>query len=65
MKPTHRAILVRLPELFIERLDSVAFDLRMSRAAFIRRSLDRALEFTETNELPLLQDTALRRALSR
>jgi metal-responsive CopG/Arc/MetJ family transcriptional regulator len=57
---------VRLPESLIERLDSVAFDLKMpSRACFIRRSLDRALEYSEQNEVPLVQDPALRRALSR
>jgi hypothetical protein len=62
----NRAIIVRLPESLIERIDAVAFDLKMpSRACYIRRSLDRALEFAEKNELPLLQDPALRRALSR
>jgi hypothetical protein len=65
MKSTQRAILVRLPESFLDRLDSTAFDLRMSRAAFIRRSLNRALEFAEKNELPPLRDAAVQRALAR
>lgn len=61
-----RAIILRLPEPLIERLDAVAYDLRMpSRSHYIRRSIERALEYSEAHELPLLQDPALQRALAR
>jgi metal-responsive CopG/Arc/MetJ family transcriptional regulator len=66
LKTKKRAIILRLPESVIDRLDAVAFDLRMpSRSSYIRRSLDRALEFSEKNELPFLNDPALRIGLSR
>lgn len=66
MQPKRRAILVRLPESLVDRLDAVTYDLRMrSRSDYIRRSLERALEFSETNEVPLLEDPELQRALAR
>ena len=66
MKPKNRAIILRLPESLIDRLDSVAYDLRMpSRSHYIRRSIERALEFSEAHEVPLLDDPELQRALAR
>ncbi len=66
LKNKKRAIILRLPESVVDRLDAVAFELRMpSRSSYIRRSLDRALDFSEKNEVPLLNDPALRKALSR
>jgi metal-responsive CopG/Arc/MetJ family transcriptional regulator len=66
MKPTKRAIILRLEESLVNRIDSVAHDLRMpSRSHYIRRSLERALEFSETHEVPLLNDPKLQRALAR
>ncbi len=66
MQPKRRAILVRLPESLVDRLDSVTYDLHMrSRSDYIRRSLERALDFSETHEVPLLEDPDLQRALAR
>jgi metal-responsive CopG/Arc/MetJ family transcriptional regulator len=66
LKPKNRAIILRLPESLIDRLDSVAYDLRMpSRSHYIRRSIERALEFSEAHEVPLLDDPELQRALAR
>jgi len=66
MKPKKHAILLRLPESVVDRLDAVAYDLRMpSRSHYIRRSIERALEFSEAHEVPLLNDPALQRALAR
>lgn len=66
MKPKRRAILVRLPEALVDRLDAVAYDLHMrSRNHYIQRSLERALEFSETHEVPLMNDPTLKRALAR
>ncbi|MEQ1907101.1 MAG: ribbon-helix-helix protein, CopG family [Pirellulaceae bacterium] len=61
-----RAILVRLPEALVDRLDAVAYDLHMrSRSDYIRRSLERALDFSEAHELPLINDPNIKRALAR
>ena len=66
MKPKKRAIILRLPETLVDRLDSVASDLRMpSRSHYLRRSIERALDFSEAHELPLLNNPALQRALAR
>jgi predicted DNA-binding protein len=66
MKPKKRAIILRLPETLVDRLDAVAYDLRMpSRAHYIRRSIERALDFSEAHEVPLLDDPELQRALAR
>ena len=66
MKPTKRAIILRLEESLVDRIDSVAHELRMpSRSHYIRRSLERALEFSQTHEVPLLNDPKLQRALAR
>jgi Arc/MetJ-type ribon-helix-helix transcriptional regulator len=62
---TNKRAIVRLPESLVDRLDAVAFDLRMrSRSDYIRRSLERAVDFSETHELPLLEDPELQRALA-
>jgi metal-responsive CopG/Arc/MetJ family transcriptional regulator len=66
LKPKKRPIIPRLPESLVDRLDAVAYDLRMpSRNHYIHRSLERALEFSETHEVPLMNDPAIRRALAR
>jgi hypothetical protein len=66
MKPKKRSIILRLPETLVDRLDTVTYDLRMrSRSDYIRRSIERALDFSETHEVPLLDDPDLQRALAR
>lgn len=66
MTTNKRAILVRLPEALVDRLDAVAYDLRMpSRNHYIHRSLERALAFSEAHEVPLVNDPAIQRALAR
>ena len=66
MKPKTRSVLLRLPESLVDRLDAVAYDLRMpSRSHYIRRSIERALEFSEAHEVPLLDNPELQRALAR
>jgi metal-responsive CopG/Arc/MetJ family transcriptional regulator len=64
--PKKRAIILRLPESLVDRLDTVISDLQMpSRSFYLRRSIERALDFSETREIPLLNDPALQRALAR
>ena len=66
MKTKRRAIFVRLPESLVDRLDSVTYDLRMrSRSDYIRRSIERALEFSEAHEVPCSMIPTCRRALAR
>jgi predicted DNA-binding protein len=65
MNQQNRAIILRLPESVIDRLDAVAYTLNMTRSAYIRRSVVRGLEHTEAHELPLLEHRAIRKALAR
>jgi Arc/MetJ-type ribon-helix-helix transcriptional regulator len=64
MTTINRAILLRLPDSVIDRLDFAVSELRFrSRAALLRRFVQRQLEFTEAHELPLLRKRAVRKAL--
>jgi hypothetical protein len=66
MKPKKRAIILPLPESLVHRLDTIVSDLQMpSRSYYLRRSVERALDFSETHELPSLNDLALQRSLAR
>jgi predicted DNA-binding protein len=66
MKPKKRAIILRPPESVVDRLDAVVSDLQMpSRSYYLRRSVERALDFSETHEVPSLNDLALQRSRAR
>ena len=66
MKPKKCAIILRLPESVVDRLDTVVSDLQMpSPSSYLRRSIERALDFSETHEVPLLDNSELQRALAR
>ncbi len=66
MKPKKSAIILRLPESVVDRLDAVVSDLQVpSRSYYLRRSIQRALDFSETHELPLLDNPELQKALAR
>jgi hypothetical protein len=55
--PKKRAIFLRLPESLVDRLDTVVSDLQMpSRSYYLRRSIERALDFSEAREIPLFND---------
>jgi predicted transcriptional regulator len=56
MKTQTQAMTLRLDPNLADDLETVAFDLRMSKADFLRRSLYRALEHARQHELPLLTD---------
>ena len=47
-------IVLRLRKTDVERFAAVAAACRMTRTAFIRKSISRNLAFTRTHELPLL-----------
>jgi Ribbon-helix-helix protein, copG family len=64
MRTPFRSILLRLPETTIDRLDLLAYELRMpSRASLLRRYIHRQLEYSEKHELPLVRDRAVQKAL--
>jgi hypothetical protein len=52
---------LRLPAAVATELESTAYDLRLSKSGFIRRSILRALIDAKDHELPLLANTTLRR----
>jgi predicted DNA-binding protein len=65
MNQQNRAIILRLPESVIDRLDNISHTLNLSRSAYLRRCVVRGLEHTEAHELPLLEHRAIRKALAR
>jgi hypothetical protein len=58
------SLVLRLPEATLHQVDEVAAACRMTRSAYIRKSISRNLAFTRTHELPLLQSPELQEALS-
>ena len=64
MKAKSCAILLRLPEAIVDRLDEAAYTLRISRSALIRKILVMGLESLEQHELPILEDPASHRTIS-
>jgi len=64
-KPANRITLRFYDPNTIDRLDNVAYSLNLTRSAYIRRCVVRGLEYTEINEIPLLEHGAIRRALAR
>jgi len=58
-----KAIVLRLPESTVSAIDAVRHDLRMDRTSWLRKAVRSQLEYAKRQELPLLQDPAIRRAL--
>jgi hypothetical protein len=63
MNTKKRAIVLRLPEEVVDRIDAVRHELRMDRTTWLRKAVRSQLEYAHRNELPLMQDPAIRRAL--
>ena len=53
------AMTLRLQSKMAEEVEDIAFTLNLSRAAFVRRSIRRALEHARQHELPLLNKNVL------
>jgi hypothetical protein len=53
---------LRLPAAVATELENIAYDLKLSKSGFIRRSVLRALIHAKEHELPLPADRTLRRA---
>jgi hypothetical protein len=64
MKTTNkRAIVLRLAADTVDRIDAVRHELRMDRTAWLRKAVRSQLEHALRNELPLMQNPDIRRAL--
>jgi predicted transcriptional regulator len=50
---------LRLQSKMAEEVENIAFTLNLSRAAFVRRSIRRAIEHARQHELPLLNKKVL------
>jgi hypothetical protein len=53
------AMTLRLQDKMAEEVEDIAYTLNLSRAAFVRRSIRRALEHARQHELPLLNKKVL------
>jgi len=53
------AMTLRLQNEMAEKVEDIAFTLNLSRAAFVRRSIRRAIEHARQHELPLLNKRVL------
>jgi predicted transcriptional regulator len=53
------AMTLRLQTEMAEEIENIAFTLNLSRAAFVRRSIRRAIEHARQHELPLLNKKVL------
>jgi hypothetical protein len=57
-------MVLRLTPDLAKEVRFVAEELRMTQAAFIRKTLARGVAFSRKNELPLLQNPKIKDALS-
>lgn len=58
------ALVLRLPKTMLSDVDLTAKQLRMSRTAYIRKSVTRNLMYSEEHELPLIQDPDIQSVLT-
>ena len=54
MHKTKRAIVLRLDENVVNRIDSVRHPLRMDRTTWLRKAVARNLAYNIQNELPIV-----------
>lgn len=54
---------LRLQNEMAEEVEDIAFTLNLSRAAFVRRSIRRAIEHARQHELPLLKNRRVLEAI--
>jgi hypothetical protein len=57
-------LVLRLPKSILQEVDQVSTACRMTRTAWIRKSIARNLAFTRTHELPLVETPEIREVLS-
>jgi hypothetical protein len=54
MKPSKRAIILRLDESVVDRIDTVRHPLRMDRTTWLRKAVTRNLAYNVEHELPIV-----------
>ena len=54
MKTPRRTIALRLNQAVVARIDEVRQPLRMSRSGWLRKAVERNLQFTTEHELPVV-----------
>jgi hypothetical protein len=62
--PETVALVLRLPRTMLSDVDLTAKQLRMSRTAYIRKSVIRNLMYSEEHELPLIQGPDIQSVLT-
>ena len=65
MKPKQHpfAMTLRLQNEMADEIENVAYTLNLTRAAFVRRSIRRAIEHARQHELPLLKNKQVLEAI--
>jgi hypothetical protein len=63
MKLLKRAIVLRLDENTVDRIDSVRHTLRMDRTTWLRKAVARNLTYNIQNELPIVSGRDIQAAL--
>ena len=63
MQKSKRAIVLRLDENVVDRIDSVRHTLRMDRTTWLRKAVARNLAYNIQNELPIVAGRDIQSAL--
>jgi len=63
MHKSKRAIVLRLDESVVDRIDSVRHTLRMDRTTWLRKAVARNLSYNVQHELPLVGGREIQAAL--
>jgi hypothetical protein len=63
MKRPKRAIVLRLDESVVDRIDSARHTLRMDRTTWLRKAVARNLSYNVQHELPIVGDREIQAAL--
>jgi hypothetical protein len=63
MKKSKRAIILRLDENTVDRIDNVRHTLRMDRTTWLRKAVARNLAYNIEKELPIVANRDIQLAL--
>jgi hypothetical protein len=63
MQKSKRAIVLRLDENTVDRIDSVRHTLRMDRTTWLRKAVTRNLKYNIEHEIPLVAGRDVQAAL--
>jgi hypothetical protein len=63
MKKSKKAIVLRLEESTVNRIDNVRHTLRMNRSTWLRKAVARNLAYNINNEIPIVAGREIQKAL--